>query len=44
MEEKFKKIGERLWNSEKKNQWRLKKFLENFTLNLGEVCRKFVEF
>ncbi len=35
MEENFKKIGEKLWNSQKKiSEW-LKKSLRNFTLNFA---------
>ncbi len=36
-----KKIPEKLRNSKKK---RLRKFVVNFILNLGKVCRKPVEF
>ncbi len=37
-------IREKLRNSEKEIVKSLRKFLENFTLNLETVCRKSVEF
>ncbi len=43
-EENFKKIPEKLQNSEIKIGKRLRKFGVNFTLNLGKVCRKPAEF
>ncbi len=44
MEENIKEIIEKLWNTPKKFSLRLRKSLVNFTLNLGKVCRKPVEF
>ncbi len=45
MKENFIKIGEKLWNSEKKiSSVDLKKVIKNFILNLEKVCRKSVEF
>ncbi len=37
-------MREKLRDSEKKTGGRLRKFLGNFSLNLGKVCRKSVEF
>ncbi len=42
--ETFKKIWEKLLNSEKKIVERLKIFLGSFTLDSEKVCRKSVEF
>ncbi len=40
----FKKIPEKLTNSEKKiGKW-VRKFLVNSTLNLRKICRKSMEF
>ncbi len=44
MEEHFKKIQEKLRNSEKRIGEMLRKFLGNFTLNLGQVFRKSMDF
>ncbi len=43
-EENFEKILEKLRNSKKKIGKRLRKFWVNFTLNLGKVGRRPVEF
>ncbi len=40
----FKKVGEKLQNSEKKKSRKISKILRKFYITFGESCRKFAKF
>ncbi len=41
IEENFKEIGEKFWNSEKRNQERVEKIVRNFYINFKKNLIKF---